>query len=53
MLVDELRGSGKTDLLARQEVQSLLQKLDSLKHAAATLVEEIGAIRAEEERSAE
>lgn len=53
MLVDELRGSGQTDLLVRQEVQSLLQKLDSLKHAAATLEEEIEAIRAEEEQPAE
>ena len=53
MLIDELRGSGQTDLLARDEVQALLQKLDSLKHAAAALEEEIGAIRAEEEQRAE
>lgn len=53
MLVDELRGSGQADLLAREEVQSLLQKLDSLKHAAATLEEEIEAIRAEGEQPAE
>lgn len=53
MLVDELRGSGQTDLLAKEEVQALLQKLDSLKHAAATLEEEIEAIRAEGERPAE
>jgi len=52
MLIDELRGSGQTDLLAREEVQALLQKLDSLKHAAAALEEEIGAIRAEEEQRA-
>lgn len=49
MLIDELRGSAPLDLLAREEVQSLLQKLDSLKHAAATLEEEIEAIRAEGE----
>ncbi|HXV20260.1 MAG TPA: hypothetical protein VD811_04600 [Desulfuromonadales bacterium] len=53
MLIDELRGSGQSDLLAREEVQALLQKLDSLKHAAATLEEEIEAIRAEEEQRAE
>lgn len=53
MLIDDLRGSDQTDLLAREEVQALLQKLDSLKHAAATLEEEIEAIRAEEEQPAE
>jgi len=53
MLIDELRGSGQTDLLAREEVQALLQKLDSLKHVAATLEEEIEAIRAEGEQRAE
>jgi uncharacterized membrane protein len=53
MLVDDLRGSGQPDLLAREEVQALLQKLDSLKHAAATLEEEIEAIRAEGEQRAE
>lgn len=53
MLIDELRGNGQTDLLAREEVQALLQKLDSLKHAAATLEEEIEAIRAEGESPAE
>jgi hypothetical protein len=53
MLIDELRGSGQTDLLAREEVQVLLQKLDSLKHAAAALEEEIEAIRAEEEQRAD
>lgn len=46
-LVDGLRGIGETDLLANAEVQALLQRLDSLKHAAATLEEEIEAIRAE------
>jgi hypothetical protein len=53
MLIDELRGSGQSDLLAREEVQALFQKLDSLKHVAATLEEEIEAIRAEEEQRAE
>lgn len=48
-LVDDLRGAGETDFLAREEIQMLLQKLDSLKQAAATLEEEMEAIRAEEE----
>lgn len=48
-LVDDLRTAGVTDLLGNEEVQALLQKLDSLKHAAATLEEEVEAIRAEEE----
>jgi uncharacterized membrane protein len=46
-LVDALRASGQTDLLANAEVQALLQRLDSLRHAAASLEEEIEAIRAE------
>lgn len=49
ILVDDLHQCGQTDILAREEVQSILQKLDSLKHTAATLEEEIEAIRAEEE----
>jgi len=49
MLVDDLRLKGQADLLMQDEVQQLLQKLDSLKHTAATLEEEIEAIRAEEE----
>ncbi|HEY7745751.1 MAG TPA: hypothetical protein VIA07_05385 [Desulfuromonadales bacterium] len=53
MLIDSLRGSGQTDLLAREEVRALLQKLDSLKHIAATLEEEVEAIRAEGEQRAE
>lgn len=52
MLIDDLRGSEQKDLLALEEVQALLQKLDSLKHAAATLEEEIEAIRAEGEQPA-
>jgi hypothetical protein len=53
MLIDDLRGSGQTDLLAKEEVQALLQKLDSLKYTAATLEEEIEAIRAEAEQRTE
>jgi hypothetical protein len=53
MLIDDLRGSEQKDLLAREEVQVLLQKLDSFKHVAATLEEEIEAIRAEGECPAE
>ncbi len=46
-LVDDLRETGETDILGRDEVQSLFQKLDSLKNSAATLEAEIEAIRAE------
>lgn len=49
ILVDDLRQRGQADILTQDEVQLLLQKLDSLKHIAATLEEEIEAIRAEEE----
>jgi len=49
MLIDDLRQSGQADILAKEGVQAILQKLDSLKQAAATLEEEIEAIRAEAE----
>lgn len=45
-LIDERREGGG-DVLASEEVQELLHKLDSLKQAAATLEEEIEAIKAE------
>jgi hypothetical protein len=46
-LVDDFRETGEPDILAKDEVQALFQKLDSLKHTAATLEAEIEAIRAE------
>lgn len=48
-LIDDLRGEGVSDLLAREEIRAQLQKLDSLKQLAATLEEEMEAIRAEVE----
>lgn len=46
-LIDDNRGAGETDILAKDQVQALFQKLDSLKQAAGTLEEEIEAIKAE------
>jgi uncharacterized membrane protein len=46
-LIDDNRDSGAADLLAAEDVSALLQKLDSLKQAAAILEEEIEAIKAE------
>lgn len=46
-LIDDCREAGETDILATEGVQTLFQKLDGLKQAAATLEEEIEAIRAE------
>ena len=46
-LVDDCREAGHTHILEREEVAQLLQRLDSLKKAAALLEEEIEAIRGE------
>lgn len=46
-LVDDARKSGASDILASDQVQGLFQKLDALKQGAATLEEEIEAIRME------
>jgi uncharacterized membrane protein len=45
--VDDCREAGETDILSRDEIQALFQKLDSLKHTAATLEAEIEAIKTE------
>jgi len=45
--VDDCREAGLDNILERAEVMRLLEKLDSLKKAAALLEEEITAIRAE------
>ena len=47
-LIDELHQAGTVDIMATPEVQEQLQKLDSLRSAAALLEEEIVAIKAEE-----
>lgn len=47
-LIDDLHQAGNVDIMAKPEVQELLQKLDSLRSAAAKLEEEIVAIKAEE-----
>jgi len=47
-LIDDLRQTEESDLIGHNEVQEQLQKLDSLRSAAATLEEEIVAIKAEE-----
>lgn len=46
-LIDDRREAGGADILNSEEVQTLLHKLDNLKQAAATLEEEIEAIKAE------
>jgi uncharacterized membrane protein len=46
-MIDDNREAGETDILATENVQSLFRKLDSLKQAAATLEEEIEAIKSE------
>jgi len=46
-LIDDSREAGVENLMAAENVQALLQKLDSLKQSAALLEEEIEAIRAE------
>jgi len=52
-LVDEARGSAPEEILGQPQVQDILHKLDGLKHAAATLEEEIEAIKAEPPESEE
>jgi len=47
-LIDDCREAGHPQILEREEVVQLLNKLDNLKKAAALLEEEIEAIRAEE-----
>jgi len=46
-LIDDSREAGVENLMAAENVQALLQKLDSLRQSAALLEEEIEAIRAE------
>jgi hypothetical protein len=46
-VVDDCRESGDADILSRDEIQAIFQKLDSLKNSAATLEAEIEAIKAE------
>jgi uncharacterized membrane protein len=46
-LIDDCSEAGHSRILEREEVGQLLSKLDSLKQAAALLVEEIESIRAE------
>ncbi len=47
-LIDDIRESGATDILAKNEVQELFNSLDSLKSEAAALVHEIETIKGEE-----
>jgi len=46
-VIDDSRGAGEGDILATDQVQQLLQRLDSLKQAAETLEQEIEAIKTE------
>ena len=46
-LIDEGHATGRSDLLEGSEVQAIFHRLAGLKRAAATLEEEIEAIRAE------
>lgn len=46
-LIDDSRETGIPDVMAAENVQALLQKLDSLKQSAAILEEEVAAIKAE------
>lgn len=47
-LIDDIRESGATDILAKNEVQELFQKLDTFKSEAAELEQEIETIKMEE-----
>lgn len=47
-LIDDIRESGATDILAKNEVQELFHALDTLKSEAATLEHEIETIKVEE-----
>jgi predicted nucleic acid-binding Zn-ribbon protein len=47
-LIDDIRESGATDILAKNEVQELFQKLDTFKSEAAELEQEIEAVKMEE-----
>ncbi len=47
-LIDDIRESGATDILAKNEVEELFQKLDTFKSEAAELEQEIEAIKMEE-----
>lgn len=47
-LIDDIRESGATDILAKNEVQEIFHTLDNLKSAAAALEEEIEAIKTED-----
>lgn len=47
-LIDDIRESGATDILAKNEVQELFNNLDNLKSEAAALVHEIETIKTEE-----
>jgi hypothetical protein len=46
--IDDLHQEGVTSIMTHSEVQEMLEKLDSLRSAAALLEEEIFAIKAEE-----
>jgi hypothetical protein len=50
-LVDDARGEAPEEILGQSRVQDILHQLDGLKHAAATLGEEIEAIKAEQPAS--
>lgn len=45
--IDESRAAGQHDLLNDEKVQQVIQRLDSFKNSAATLLQEIEAIRDE------
>lgn len=47
-LVDDARVAEQEEILGQSRVQEIFHQLDSLKHAAATLEEEIEAIKAEQ-----
>lgn len=48
-LIDDMREAGEKAILSKAEVKAMFSQIDSLKHTAATLVEEIETIKHEEE----
>jgi len=47
-LIDDMREAGDKNILNKAEVRELFSQIDTLKHTAATLLEEIETIRNEE-----
>ncbi len=48
-MIDDLREAGEKGILGKPDVKAMFSQIDSLKHTAASLIEEIERIKAEEE----